>query len=73
MNKYQDGLYYYQVSKDVATNFFINYLNSGNYVFEYQLRVTQPGNFSTGITSVQSMYAPEFNAHSNGERITIRP
>lgn len=71
--KYQDGLYYYQVNKDVATNFFINYLNSGNYVFEYQLRVTQPGNFSTGITTVQSMYAPEFNAHSNGGRITIRP
>jgi len=67
--KYQDGLYYYQVTKDVATNFFISYLNKGNYVFEYQLRVAQPGNFSTGITTVQSMYAPEFNAHSQGERI----
>jgi uncharacterized protein YfaS (alpha-2-macroglobulin family) len=71
--KYQDGLYYYQVSKDVATNFFISYLGKGHYVFEYQLRVAQPGNFSTGITSVQCMYAPEFNAHSNGERIGIRP
>ena len=67
--KYQDGLYYYQVTKDVATNFFISYLNKGSYVFEYQLRVAQPGNFSTGITTVQSMYAPEFNAHSQGERI----
>ncbi len=71
--KYQDGLYYYQVSKDVATNFFISYLNKGNYVFEYQLRVAQPGNFSTGITSVQCMYAPEFNAHSPGDRMTIKP
>lgn len=32
--KYQDGLYYYQVSKDVATNFFISVLKKGNYVFE---------------------------------------
>ncbi|WP_299285102.1 hypothetical protein [uncultured Mucilaginibacter sp.] len=68
--KYQDGLYYYQVTKDVATNFFISYLPKGNYVFEYDLRVAQPGSFSTGITSVQSMYAPEFGAHSEGKRLT---
>jgi hypothetical protein len=70
--KYQDGLYYYQATKDVATNFFISNLSKGNYVFEYQLRVAQPGNFSTGITSVQCMYAPEFNAHSQGDRLTIK-
>jgi len=69
--KYQDGLYYYQVTKDVATNFFISYLNKGNYVFEYNLRVAQPGNFSTGISSVQSMYAPEFSAHSEGARMVV--
>jgi uncharacterized protein YfaS (alpha-2-macroglobulin family) len=67
--KHQEGLYYYQVSKDVATNFFISQLYKGSYVFEYQLRVVQPGNYATGITSLQSMYAPEFNAHSNGGRI----
>jgi len=71
--KYQDGLSYYQVTEDVATNFFISYLNKGNYVFEYQLRVAQPGNFSTGITSIQCMYAPEFNAHSRGGRMVIKP
>lgn len=69
--KYQDGLYYYQVTKDVATNFFISYLPKGNYVFEYGLRVAQPGNFSTGISSVQSMYAPEFGAHSEGKRLEM--
>ncbi|RYE22505.1 MAG: hypothetical protein EOP42_24335 [Sphingobacteriaceae bacterium] len=68
--KFQDGLLYYQVTKDVATNFFISYLPKGNYVFEYGLRVAQAGNFSTGISSVQSMYAPEFGAHSAGNRIT---
>lgn len=70
--KYQDGLFYYQVTKDVATNFFISYLNKGNYVFEYSLRVAQPGNFSTGISSVQCMYAPEFNAHSEGGRMVVK-
>ncbi|WP_162996484.1 alpha-2-macroglobulin family protein [Mucilaginibacter celer] len=70
--KYQDGLWYYQVTKDVATNFFISHLNKGNYVFEYELRVAQPGNFSTGITSIQCMYAPEFNAHSEGRRVVFK-
>ncbi|MGZ3926355.1 MAG: alpha-2-macroglobulin family protein [Mucilaginibacter sp.] len=71
--KYQDGLWYYEVTKDVATNFFISYLSKGNYVFEYQLRVVQPGDFSTGISSIQCMYAPEFNAHSEGGRLTFKP
>jgi uncharacterized protein YfaS (alpha-2-macroglobulin family) len=71
--KYQDGLYYYQVTKDVATNFFISELYKGSYVFEYRLRVAQPGNFSTGITSIQCMYAPEFNGHSEGGRIVVKP
>jgi uncharacterized protein YfaS (alpha-2-macroglobulin family) len=71
--KYQDGLHYYQVTKDVATNFLISRLNKGNYVFEYQLRVAQPGKFSTGIATVQCMYAPEFNAHSEGLRMVIKP
>jgi uncharacterized protein YfaS (alpha-2-macroglobulin family) len=69
--KYQDGLYYYQVTKDASTNFFISYLPKGNYVFEYGLQVAQPGNFSTGISSVQSMYAPEFGAHSEGKRLEL--
>lgn len=71
--KYQDGLYYYQVIRDVSTSFFISNLNKGNYVFEYQLRAAQPGGFSTGISQVQCMYAPEFNAQSSGGRMNIRP
>ncbi|WP_342645123.1 alpha-2-macroglobulin family protein [Mucilaginibacter sp. CSA2-8R] len=69
--KYKDGLYYYQVTKDVATNFFISRLNKGSYVFEYELRVAQPGKFATGISTVQSVYAPEFSAHSEGRRLAI--
>ena len=69
--KYQERFYYYQVTKDVATNFFINYLPKGKYVFEYRLRVVQPGNFSTGVSSIQCLYAPEYNAHSEGQRMEI--
>jgi hypothetical protein len=46
--KYQDGLGYYQSTRDVSTNFFFNRLPKGTYVFEYPLRVTHAGDFSNG-------------------------
>jgi uncharacterized protein YfaS (alpha-2-macroglobulin family) len=69
--KYQDGLGYYETTKDVSTNFFFGYLNKGTYVFEYPMFVTHSGNFSNGITTIQCMYAPEFTAHSEGERVNV--
>ena len=69
--KWQDGLCYYESTKDASTNFFFDYLPKGTYVFEYPLRVTHTGDFSNGITSIQCMYAPEFSSHSRGIRIKI--
>ncbi|MBN8576050.1 MAG: hypothetical protein J0L66_03870 [Cytophagales bacterium] len=70
--KYQDGLYYYESTRDLATNFFIGYLGKGTYVFEYDLRVAQKGDFSNGVTNIQCMYAPEFASHSEGVRVVVR-
>lgn len=69
--KYQDGLGYYESTRDAATNFFIDYLKKGTYVFEYELVANQKGDFSNGITSIQCMYAPEFTSHSEGIRVVI--
>ncbi|PTL98644.1 MAG: alpha-2-macroglobulin, partial [Bacteroidetes bacterium] len=69
--KWQDGLGYYESTKDASTNFFFDYLPKGVYVFEYDLRVNNAGNMSNGITTIQSMYAPEFSSHSEGVRITV--
>ena len=70
--KYQDGLGYYESTKDASTNFFISNLPKGTFVFEYPLRVTHSGNFSNGITTIQCMYAPEFTSHSEGIRISVK-
>jgi uncharacterized protein YfaS (alpha-2-macroglobulin family) len=67
--KWQDGLGYYESTRDAATNFFFNYLPKGTYVFEYPLRVAQQGDMSNGISQIQCMYAPEFSAHSEGTRV----
>jgi uncharacterized protein YfaS (alpha-2-macroglobulin family) len=69
--KWQDGLGYYESTRDAATNFFFSYLPKGTYVFEYPLVVTHNGNFSNGITSIQCMYAPEFASHSEGIRVKV--
>jgi len=69
--KWQDGLGYYESTKDASTNFFFDYLPKGVYVFEYDLRVNNAGNMSNGITTIQNMYAPEFSSHSEGARIRV--
>ncbi|MGZ4033216.1 MAG: alpha-2-macroglobulin family protein, partial [Bacteroidia bacterium] len=69
--KYQDGLGYYESTRDAATNFFFDRLPKGTYVFEYPLVVTHNGDFSNGITSIQCMYAPEFTSNSEGIRVKV--
>ena len=69
--KLQDGLGYYESTKDTATHFFFDNLYKGIYVFEYDLRVNNKGSFSNGITTIQCMYAPEFSSHSEGMRIHV--
>lgn len=70
--KSQDNLYYYEATKDASTNFFFDRLPKGVFVFEYDVRVNNAGNFSNGITTIQNMYAPEFSSHSKGERLIIK-
>lgn len=69
--KWQDGLGYYESTRDAATHFFFDRLRKGVYVFEYPLFVTQKGNFSAGVTTIQCMYAPEFSSHSEGSRMVV--
>lgn len=69
--KWQNGVSYYESTKDASTNFFFSSLPKGTYVFEYTLFVTHQGNFSNGISTAQCMYAPEFSAHSEGIRVKV--
>lgn len=69
--KWQDGLGYYESTKDVSTDFFFPRLPRGTYIFEYPLFVQQTGNFSNGIAGIECMYAPEFAFHSEGIRVNV--
>jgi uncharacterized protein YfaS (alpha-2-macroglobulin family) len=68
---YSGGLGYYHQITDVGSDFFIRYMQKGTYVLEYGFYVTQKGAFVDGMATIQSMYAPEFAAHSAGGKIVV--
>jgi len=68
----QDGLRYYQSTRDTASHFFIDYLPKGVYLFEYGSRIQHKGRYQSGIAEIQCMYAPEFNSHSGSHAIEVR-
>ncbi|MFC1746133.1 alpha-2-macroglobulin family protein, partial [Candidatus Riflebacteria bacterium] len=70
--KYQDGLRYYEATKDTATHFYIDYLPKGTYVFEYGLRVIHKGKYQNGMAEIECMYAPEFRAHSGSKWLSVQ-
>ncbi len=69
--KYQDGLAYYESTRDTASHFFIEYLPKGTYVFEYSTRVQLKCKYQTGIAQIECMYAPEFNSHSESLPLVV--
>ena len=69
--KNQNGTYYYESTRDAATHFFFDDLKKGTNVLEYTVRANNAGSFSNGITTIESMYAPEFSGHTEGIRVDI--
>ena len=70
--RFQDGLYYYESTRDTATHFFFDSLPQGTYVLEYPLRIQLAGTYPTGFASIQCMYAPEFQSHSESLELTVQ-
>jgi len=70
--EWQGSLGYYKSTRDVATNFFFDSIDKGTYILEYDLRITNTGVFNNGISTLQSMYAPEFGTYSTSSKITVK-
>ncbi len=70
--RWEGGLSYYLSTTDLAANFFIDYLPKGSFVLEYPLQVVHRGNYSSGLASLQSFYAPAFSSHSEGVRVEVK-
>ncbi|MEK9145969.1 MAG: alpha-2-macroglobulin family protein, partial [Elusimicrobiota bacterium] len=61
----------YEEPRDSLTNFFVSWLPHGEYVLKYRVRPTTEGRYRVGAAVIQSMYAPEFAAHSSGFELKV--
>lgn len=69
---YDNGLWYYQSTSDVAMEFFFDAMPKGRHELSHTVYVTKEGSFSAGYAVLQCQYAPEFGAYSEGGRIVIK-
>ena len=67
-----DLLSRYEEPRDSFSNFFVPWLPHGEYALKYRLRPTTPGTYRVGAAVLQSLYAPEFAAHSDGMIINVK-
>ena len=70
--RWNQGLRYYVTVGNTATHCYINRLEKGKYVVEYEVYVTNPGAFLAGPVTMQCMYAPEFRATLPAQRVVVR-
>ena len=68
-----DQLSRYEEPRDSLTNFFMSWVPHGEYLLRYKLRPTTPGKYRIGPAVLQSMYAPEMTAYSDGFQILVEP
>lgn len=66
-----DGVWMYKEVRDNSINLFIPFLSKGTHVVSYDCYVDRVGNYSLGIASAQSQYAPSIAAHSAGTLLTV--
>ena len=66
-----DGISFYVTVNNTDTRCYVEHIDKGRYVFEYEVYVTNPGSFMAGPVTMQCMYAPEFRAVSPGQRIVV--
>ena len=68
----EDRTWFYLETKDSQTNAFFNRLDKGTHIIGYDVWVTNPGEFTSGIATIQCQYAPQLSAHSAGKMITVQ-
>lgn len=61
------GVRFYRQTDNASTHCFADYMvGKKTYIIEQTFTVTHPGEFTSGIATVQSQYAPQYTAHSAG-------
>lgn len=70
--RYQHRVGYYCAVRDASMNYFFNSLSKGVYTLETIYHVVREGEYETGISTLQSAYAPVFTSHSPSIRLKVK-
>ena len=68
---WNSGLSYYRAVTNTAQHLYIDRLEKGKYVVEYDLYVNNAGVYTTAPTTIQCLYAPEFRAVCPAEKLIV--
>ena len=63
---------YYQEMKDASTSFYMDQLRKGMHVLEYEVYIISSGQYTQGIVTVQSVYAPELSGHGSSGSMFVK-
>lgn len=69
--RWTNGLNYYITVNNTDTRCYVEHIDKGKYVFEYEVYVTNPGHFMAGPVTMQCMYAPEFRAIAPAQTLKV--
>lgn len=70
--RYQGGLGFYRVIRDSRTEYFFDRLPKGTYVLEESSFIDRVGTYTTGLTTIQCHYAPEFGGNAEAKTINSK-
>lgn len=68
---FTNGLGYYCSVENSATKLYFYRIDKGSYFVDSDLWVSHAGHFSSGLSTIQCMYAPEFMATESSKEITV--
>ena len=63
---------YYQEMKDASTSFYMDQLRKGMHVLEYEVYIISSGQYTQGIVTAQSVYAPELSGHGSSGSMFVK-
>ena len=61
----------YEAVKDAATVYYFDRLPKGVYVFDTSYYVARAGRYVSGLSMLQSTYAPEYSAYAPVQAFTV--
>ena len=70
--EWRNGLGYYRAVRDTRTDYFFDSLPKGTYVLEETAFIDREGRYTTGLTTLRCLYAPEYTANTTAVTISVK-